>query len=358
MNILLASPPVELEAGHRFRDSICAEEMDKPMPGADHGRRELRNGLDQRAIQPSKHHRNVLSRTPLWQSRNQSKPKSSETEQLPAQGRYAPRAAEVVKILDDRVEDVYRQVREQPFWNTLMDTKTSTETCRRIFREIFLAIYWYQQHTTEAGFHMIGRLPGSEETMLNHLMLHKIEAAGLNGWGFHDHQLPGDSVDKASNTPMPSTCYANTGVWWRMTNTENPWGNLGAEYLFEHLTKRAAQALVPVFQRHGLQAEGLKFIIDHATEDAKHGEMVRQLISEAVTRHPESEAAMIRCFDYFRQVYPIPVWTEAYKRAIKKPSPPATLTRTETGGALRGPFACSWGRLRGLFTIFYMRFTR
>jgi hypothetical protein len=35
------------------------------------------------------------------------------------------------------------------------------------------------------------------------------------------------------------------------------------------------------------------------------------------TKKPQTEAAMIRCFDYFRQVYPLPVWTEAYQRAIE-----------------------------------------
>jgi hypothetical protein len=28
-------------------------------------------------------------------------------------------------------------------------------------------------------------------------------------------------------------------------------------------------------------------------------------------------AAMIRYYDYFRQVYPLPVWTEAYQRALR-----------------------------------------
>ncbi len=242
-------------------------------------------------------------------------PHDHETEQLPSQGRYSPRAAELVKIFDDRVEDVYRQVREQPFWKTLMDAKTSNETCLKIFREVFLSIYWYQRQTTEAGFHMIGRLPGSEETMLKLLMLHKIEEAGHNGWAFRDYQLLGGSVEYADKIPMSPACFAIAGVWWRMAIAESPFGYIGAEYLFEYLTMRVAQDLVPVFKQRGFKAEGLKFIIDHATEDEKHAKLVRHLISDSVTRYPESEAAMLRCFDYFRQVYPLPVWTEAYERA-------------------------------------------
>ena len=32
--------------------------------------------------------------------------------------------------------------------------------------------------------------------------------------------------------------------------------------------------------------------------------------------HLESVAAMNRCFDYFNAVYPLPVWEEAYERAM------------------------------------------
>ena len=73
--------------------------------------------------------------------------------------------------------------------------------------------------------------------------------------------------------------------------------------------------LVPLFRERGFKPDGFRFIIDHATEDEKHAKLIRQLICDSVTRHPETEAAMLRCFDYFKQVYPLPVWMEAYQRA-------------------------------------------
>ncbi len=51
MTILLATSQDELEAIYRFRYAIYIEEMGKPMPGADHERRELRDELDARATQ-------------------------------------------------------------------------------------------------------------------------------------------------------------------------------------------------------------------------------------------------------------------------------------------------------------------
>src|SRR5215831_6524437 len=112
-----------------------------------------------------------------------------DTQQLPTQGRYAQRAAEVIKILDERIEDVYRQVREQPVWKTVMDPRTSNENCLSIFREIFLSIYWYQKHTTEAGFHMFGRFPKSEVTLLKLTTLHKVEESEHNEWALRDYQI-------------------------------------------------------------------------------------------------------------------------------------------------------------------------
>ncbi|MFM2082471.1 MAG: hypothetical protein RL380_1162 [Verrucomicrobiota bacterium] len=243
---------------------------------------------------------------------------SDETEILPSQGRYSARATEVIKILDERIDDVYRQVQAQPFWHTLLDAKTSNETCLKIFREVFLAIYWYQKHTTEAGFHMIGRLPKSETVMLKLTTLHKVEESEHGEWALRDYGLLGGDKGFAIKTPPNPATFAVTGVWWRMAVAEEPLGYFGAEYLFEYLTLVVAQPLVALFKQRGFKADGLRFIIDHATEDEKHAKLVRHLICDAVTRYPESEAAMIRCFDYFRQVYPLPVWTEAYNRAMTK----------------------------------------
>lgn len=233
------------------------------------------------------------------------------------EGRFSQNALNLIETLDARIDDVFREVSDQTFWKTLLDPSSPNQHLQAIFREVFLSIYWYQRHTTEAGFHMIGRLPGDEERLLKLLMLHKIEEAGHNRWAFRDYQLLGGSADFADSTPMSPACYAVTGVWWRMAVTESPYGYLGAEYLFEYLTMIASQALVPEFQRRGFKAEGLNFIIDHATEDEKHAVLIRSLICEVVTKYPETEAAMLRCFDYFRQVYPLPVWNEAYDRALR-----------------------------------------
>ena len=154
--------------------------------------------------------------------------------------------------------------------------------------------------------------------MLKLTTLHKVEESEHGEWAFRDFQILGGDKKYAMKTPPSPATFAVTGVWWRMAVAEEPLGYFGAEYLFEYLTLILAQPIVELFRQRGFKADGLKFIIDHATEDEKHAKLVRHLISDAVTRYPDSEAAMIRCFDYFRQVYPLPVWTEAYGRATAK----------------------------------------
>ncbi len=50
--------------------------------------------------------------------------------------------------------------------------------------------------------------------------------------------------------------------------------------------------------------------------DVKHATFFKYMLMDVVTRYPGSGAAMLRCFDYFHQVYPLPVWDEAYQRAV------------------------------------------
>ena len=243
----------------------------------------------------------------------------SEDEPIVTKGRYSAQALEVIKVLDARIDDVYREIQEQPFWKALHDPANSNETLQAIFREVFFSIYSYQKHTTEAGFHMIGKFPKSETRLLKLTTLHKVEESEHGEWALRDFAILGGEKEMAVASEATPATFAVASVWWRMAMTEEPLGYFGAEYLFEYLTLIVSQPLLVLFKNRGFKADGLKFIIDHATEDEKHAILIRSLICEVVTRYPETAASMIRCFDYFRQVYPLPVWTEAYHRAIQAP---------------------------------------
>lgn len=220
---------------------------------------------------------------------------------------------------DRRVEDVFYRVKQQPFWLAITSTETSPVFLRRMFREVLLSVYYYQRHTTEAGFHMLGRLPKGEVKLLKSLLAHKAEEAEHGNWALRDYIALGGSEEIAKGVPSPAT-FAVASVWWRMAMVEDPIGYLGAEHLFEYLTEMACKELVLAIEKRQFPKDRIGFVVEHATEDAKHARLIRYWISNCGNKYPDSVGAMRRCFDYFEEVYPLPVWNEAFKRACNADS--------------------------------------
>jgi Iron-containing redox enzyme len=230
--------------------------------------------------------------------------------------KYSEEAYATFRNLDARVERIFSEVKEWRGWKFIHDPRTSREEILKVIRELFRSVVMYQSHTTEAGFHMFGRLPKGDVRLIQALCGHKAEEAEHGLWAAEDHlKLGGQSQAQAK--PSPAT-FAVAAVWWRMAEVENPLGYLGPEYLFEELTALATAALLPLIKARDLPSDGLRFIIEHATEDAKHAVFIKHLILDVATRYPDSPEAMFRCFDYFNHVYPIPVWDEAFERAMSK----------------------------------------
>jgi hypothetical protein len=227
--------------------------------------------------------------------------------------KYSTEAHAAFERLDAKVESVFSQVKSWRGWQFVNAPGASREQIVDLVREVFQSVVMYQAHTTEAGFHMFGRLPKREVRLIQALCSHKAEEAEHGVWAAEDHQKLGGNHSSRIK-PSPAT-FAVAAVWWRMAETEDPLGYLGAEYLFEQLTALATAALIPLIEARDLPRDGFRFIIEHATEDAKHAAFLKHLILDVGTRYPESIDSMFRCFEYFNQVYPLPVWDEAFKRA-------------------------------------------
>ena len=226
---------------------------------------------------------------------------------------YSEDAFAAFQRLDARVKSVFSEVTAWRGWQLMHRSDTSREQIIALVREVFRSVVMYQAHTTEAGFHMFGRLPKREVRLIQALCSHKAEEAEHGIWAAEDHSRLG-GADTSKTRASPAT-FAVGAVWWRMAELEDPFGYLGAEYLFEELTALVTAALLPLIEARDLPRDGFRFIIEHATEDAKHAAFLKHLILDVATRYPESIDSMFRCFDYFHQVYPIPVWDEAFRRA-------------------------------------------
>jgi Iron-containing redox enzyme len=228
--------------------------------------------------------------------------------------KYSDEAQSTFNQIDLSVKKVFAEVVSWRGWQFIHNSNTSREDIIRCIREIFRSVVMYQAHTTEAGFHMFGRLPKGEVRLIQALCCHKAEEAEHGIWAAEDHRKLG-GASQAEVRSSPAT-FAVASAWWRMAETEEPLGYLGAEYLFEELTALVTGALLPLIEARDLPRDGFRFIIKHATEDAKHAAFLKHLILDVVTRYPNSAQAMHRCFEYFNKVYPIPVWDEAFERAM------------------------------------------
>jgi hypothetical protein len=227
---------------------------------------------------------------------------------------YSLQASETFAALDKRVSRIFDEVQKWRGWIEINEPTVRPERILSIIREVFRSVAMYQSFTTEAGFHMLGRLPKGEVKLIQALCSHKAEEAEHGLWAVEDYLRLGGERHKLELPPTPAT-FAVAAVWWRMAEVEDPLGYLGAEYLFEQLTMLVTQALVPILRRHDLSHSGLRFAIEHATEDARHAVFIKHLLLDTVTRYPTSADSMLRCFDYFHAVYPLQVWDEAYLRA-------------------------------------------
>lgn len=228
---------------------------------------------------------------------------------------------EIIDQLNARVNSVFEAVQTWRGWINFTDPGTARNRQIAIMREILRSVCWYQPRTTEAGFHMIGRLPKHEVRLMQQLACHKAEEAEHGLWARQDYAALGGDIAQIDNVPMDPAAFAVASVWWQIAINEDPYGYIGAEYLFEQLTAILTHALLPIIQRNNLPTDGFRFVIEHAEEDAKHAVFLHHLIVDVANRRPESAASMLRCFAYFNQVYPLPLWDAAFSRTLSSEIP-------------------------------------
>lgn len=226
---------------------------------------------------------------------------------------YPPEAWEAYETIDAQVQDIFRAVEAWDGWQLIQKPDTSNVAIMSFVGEIYRSVCGYQPHTTEAAFRMIGRLPKGEVKLMQALSTHKAEEAEHGLWAREDlGKLGSDAVSAAS-----PAAFAVAAVWWRIAETEEPLGYLGAEYFYEKLTALATKAVLPLIEARDLPRDGLRFVIEHATEDAKHAAFLKHHILDIASRYPQSVPAMKRCLEYFAAVWPLPVWSEALARALE-----------------------------------------
>jgi hypothetical protein len=225
--------------------------------------------------------------------------------------------ARVVAELNKRVANVVEEFQASALGQLLAEPDSSVSLLTATIREIYWEIHCYQPFTTKAGFSMIGGASPEDRKVMRTLLLHKWEEVEHRVWALNGYKaLGGDQSRIGRESEMTSPgAFAVAAVWERLASTIHPLAYVGAEYLFEDLTARLAKLATERLQNRILSQEGIRFIVDHASEDEKHSQLLKRLIEEICRTHSMLGRQILFAFDCFRHVYPMPLWLASYARA-------------------------------------------
>ena len=227
-----------------------------------------------------------------------------------------PRTVEVTAELDVRIQRVLARVKEQAIWKLITDPKADPGLVRRIAREVYLEIAWYQPDTIEATICTIAQLPRAIPAKLIRAMLqHQSEEWDHGEMALRDYVALGGSEEFARTSRPSPSAYAVASYWRNLAHKRDPVAYLGALYLFEGLTPLVTGLAKPFLRAKGLAA-GMEFVEFHSTEDIQHQRMVRGIIRRVLAMFPERRDSLIHGLDCFEHIYPIPCWGAAYERAL------------------------------------------
>jgi hypothetical protein len=234
-----------------------------------------------------------------------------------------------VAELDRRVASLVDEFTDSPIGKLVTALESPIELVTATVREIYWEIHCYQPSTTRAGFTMISGLPPEERKIMRILLLHKWEEVEHRVWALNGYLALGGDRSRIGreNEFMSTGAFAVAAVWDLLAQKLEPLSYLGAEYLFEDLTARLSKMVTQSLSGRGLPQQGMRFIVDHATEDERHSRLLKKLINEVEGQRPESVSQMLFAFDCFRHVYPLPLWMGSYARALASVGSSSALNR-------------------------------
>lgn len=225
-------------------------------------------------------------------------------------------SAEIVTWLEGRTAELLAQVRREPFWRAATAARARPDFVARLMSEVYADIVGYQPHVIEAAIASIGQFPRSIAPRLVKAMLaHQADEFDHGEMALRDATSLGCDPDALRGRALSPEAFAVSGVWWMIARSRDPFLYLGALYLFEGLTPAVTAAIKESLRSKGLTDSSLEYIEFHSTEDIKHANLVNHLIARVAADFPDRVDSIRRGFEYFQEVYPLPLWRAAYDRA-------------------------------------------
>jgi hypothetical protein len=222
----------------------------------------------------------------------------------------------LVDWLQRRIVELAADVRASDVWLSVTSNQVPVSEIIGILKQIYLEISMYQPDAIEAAMASIAQFPRKTPVaLIDEMLHHQVEEFDHGEMAIRDYvALGGTETDVRGRAQSPSA-FAIAAIWRNITHKRDPFAYLGAVYLFDALTPIVTDEVrVHLSKRLGT-ADGLEFIVHHATADKEHEEQIRNLIRDIAGLYPEKIEAIIYGFEYFAFVYPLPCWTAAKQRA-------------------------------------------
>lgn len=229
----------------------------------------------------------------------------------------AGRLHPIIEWLDERTNDLIEDIQQCKFWDCITNSQANPQLTQKFMRQIYLEIVGYQPHVIEAAIAAIAQMPRSMNPRhVKSMLLHQGDEWDHGEMALRDYVGMGGNETDARTARMSPEAFAVAGVWWMIAHQRDPFAYLGALYLFEGLTPTITGMAKEHLLKKGMGSDTLEYIEFHSTEDIKHANLVKHLISEVARQYPDSVESMRHGFLCFEAVYPIPLWTAAYARSL------------------------------------------
>lgn len=224
-------------------------------------------------------------------------------------------ADELLSTLDERITRLVYEIYTTELWRNTMSSGTEPAFVREVMKELYLEIYGYQPQVITATISIIGRMPKADPKMIKTMLVHQAEEADHGEMALRDYvRLGGDEAEARARRSSPAA-FAVASLWWGLCKMEDPFCYLGGLYMFEGLTPKVCQDAMQALEGQQFPGEAMEFLRFHATEDVKHANLVRHLLTDVANRYPGATESILYGLDCFMAVYPLPVWQTAYERA-------------------------------------------
>lgn len=231
-----------------------------------------------------------------------------------------PQTGDLIAWLDTRMGLLLCRIETAVFWRTLTSPSVDHDLLGEMMKQLHLELVSYQADSIQGAITAIAQVSRSMPVQTVKMMLSgQADRFGLIDMALRDYvALGGDEAYARDEHRTSPAAFAVASLWKTVADQRDPFAFLGALYPVECLTPIVARRLKAVLREHGFPASAMESVEFLSAPENDRTPVMKQLILDTVSRDPASERSIKEGLDRLLAVYPIPVWTTAYERAVAK----------------------------------------